>query len=79
MGEISDIVNISDEALESIVGGVLTEAARYEIRRITEGLKRIDISLNNAIEWWYEQTAGVSYSDKDHQEIEEIVRSVYAE
>jgi len=79
MSNINEMVEIPDEMLESVVGGVLGEPEKAKIREITEGLKRIDISYKNAIEWWQEQTAGNRFSEKEWKEIEDIVKSVYAE
>ena len=54
MSTINEMAQIPDEALDSIIGGVLTEEVREQVRIITQQLKRIDISYKNAVEWWYQ-------------------------
>lgn len=77
MSHIDKMMKVPDEVLESIVGGAFSDADKAHIVTVSQQLKKCGYPFNNAMAWWHEQAAGYRFSDKEWQEIEGIVRSVY--
>lgn len=79
MSKFGEIAPLSEEMLATVVGGSFTDAQKDYFREVAEWLKRMDLSHENALEWFSQETAGCRFSDEEWQEIVDIVNFVYGE